>query len=81
MVYVHYGQYSNEKLKLLKNNIQKIYGIKLIEDNGTIESWYIENNEYNSIVFLINKLENNTIRGTYQNPELRKIYDKTIIVE
>jgi hypothetical protein len=54
---VSYGQNSNSELDLLRKEFQKKYGLFPIEDNGTIESWYLELDEYNEIVFLINKLQ------------------------
>jgi len=60
-------------LNLLKKDLQKKYGLYLIEDNGTIESWYLEKNEHTQIVFNINKIENNTIYGSYLNPPLRDL--------
>jgi hypothetical protein len=86
MVAVSYGKYSNDRLDLLRKDLQKKYGTFTIEDSGTIEAWYLELNEYNEIVFLINKLENNTVRCSYINPSLRDEslrveHDKTIIRE
>jgi hypothetical protein len=68
---VSYGEYNNDELDLLRSKIQKNFGIILLEDNGTIESWYIEDNENNAIVFTINKLRNNTVNCSYINPILR----------
>jgi uncharacterized Rmd1/YagE family protein len=70
---VCYGEYSDDELDLLKKDLQKKYGIYLIEDNGTIETWYLENNEHTQIVFNINKIEHNTIYGSYLNPPLRDL--------
>jgi hypothetical protein len=78
MVHVSYGNYSNNELDSLKDNLQKKYGINLIEDNGTIETWYLEGNEDTQIVFLINKVENNMLNCSYINPHLR---DEIIILE
>ena len=80
-VAVSYGEYNNEEMELLKNNLQEKYGIYLIEDNGTIETWYINSNKDNQIVFNINKIENNTVNCSYINPTLREIDDKIIVVE
>ena len=77
---VSYGQKSNSELDLLRGEFQKQYGLFLIEDNGSIESWYLEFNEHNEIVFVINKLQNNTINASYINPQLRKIHMKECIV-
>jgi hypothetical protein len=71
MVLASYGNYSSEMLELLKENIVKKYGKITIEDNGTIESWYIENNKNNEIVILINKIENNVVNCSYIFPPLR----------
>ena len=79
-VVVSYGQNSNSELDLLREELQNIYGLFPIEDNGTIESWYLELNENNEIVFVINKLKNNTINASYINPQLRKIHMKECIV-
>jgi len=68
---VSYGNYSDNELDLLKNELQKNYGISLIEDNGTIEWWHIKSNENNNIVFTINKLQNNMVNCSYINPSLR----------
>jgi hypothetical protein len=76
MVHVFGGIFAGDKLDALKNDIQKNYGIYLIEDNGTIESWYIINNENNAIAFTINKIENNKVYCSYVNPKLRDEYDK-----
>ena len=73
---VSYGQKSNSELDLLREELQKKYGLFPIEDNGTIESWYLELNEHNEIVFVINKLQNNTINTSYINPQLREIHMK-----
>ena len=73
---VSYGSYSNEELDLLRNELEKNYGISLLEDNGTIESWHIKSNENNNIVFMINKLQNNIVNCSYINPLLRDRYDK-----
>jgi hypothetical protein len=81
MVLINYGTYNDNELDLLRNNLQKKYGIKLIEDNGTIENWYITDNENNATVFAINKIENNTVRCSYINPKLRDEYDKNVIME
>ena len=78
MVLINYGTYNDDELSLLRNNLQKKYGIHLIEDNGTLENWYIADNENNATAFTINKLENNTVRGSYINPELRDKHDKNI---
>jgi hypothetical protein len=56
--------------------LERKYGIRLIEDNGTIETWYIKNTENNDIVFVINKLENNMVRCSYINPTLRDEFEK-----
>ena len=77
---VSYGQKSNSELDLLRGEFQKQYGLFLIEDNGSIESWYLEFNEHNEIVFVINKLQNNTINASYINPQLREIHMKECIV-
>ncbi|MDR1859232.1 MAG: hypothetical protein LBQ69_07160 [Treponema sp.] len=76
---VSYGEHSDDELDLLRKDLQKKYGISLIEDNGTIEAWYLESNEYNQIVFLINKLENNTINCSYINPPLMDLHWKKYI--
>jgi len=76
MVLINYGTYNDAELDLLKNNLQIKYGKYLIEDNGTIENWYIADNENNAITFVINKIENNTVRCSYINPKLRDEYDK-----
>jgi len=68
---VSYGSYTAEELNILKKELQKKHGDFLIEDNGTIESWYIKRDNNNEIVFLINKLQNNTINCSYINPSLR----------
>ena len=73
---VSYGQNSNSELDLLREELQKKYGLFPIEDNGTIESWYLELNEDNETVFVINKLQNNTINASYINPPLRDIHMK-----
>jgi hypothetical protein len=80
-VLVNYGAYNDDELDLLRNNLQKKYGIYLIEDNGTIESWYIADNENNTTAFAINKLEDNTVRCSYINPKLRDEHDKNVIME
>jgi len=72
-VCVSYGEYSNDELDLLKKDLQKKYGIFLIEGNDTIEFWHLESNEYNQIVFAINKLKNNTVNCSYINPPLRDL--------
>jgi len=77
---VSYGQYSNGELDLFKENLQKIFGTFPIEDNGTIEEWYLEMKEYNTIVFTINKLQNNTLNASYMNPYLRDKYWKESII-
>jgi helix-turn-helix protein len=71
MVQVSYGNYSSEMLELLKENIIKKYEKITVEDNGTIESWHIENNKNNEIVILINKLQNNVVNCSYIFPPLR----------
>ena len=81
MVGVSYGEYSNDELDLLRNDLQKNYGISLIEDNGTIEVWHLEDNEYNQIVFAINKISNNAVNCSYINPSLREIYLRNINIE
>jgi hypothetical protein len=81
IVHVSYGNYSSEMLELLKENIIKKYGKIKIEDNGTIESWYIENNKNNEIVILINKIENNVVNCSYIFPPLRDESLKIIITE
>ena len=81
MVLINYGTYNDDELDLLRSNLQKKYGIHLIEDNGTIESWYMADNENNTTAFTINKLENNTVRGSYINPKLRDEHDKNVIME
>jgi hypothetical protein len=63
-------------LDSLKKELQKKYGILLIEDNGTIESWHIKSNDNNNIVFTINKLQNNMVTCSYINPSLRDLYGK-----
>jgi hypothetical protein len=78
---INYGTYNDNELDLLRKNIQKKYGIFLIEDNGTIEFWDIADNENNVTVFTINKLENNTVRGSYINPKLMDEADKNVIME
>ena len=79
-VVVSYGQNSNSELDLLREEFQNKYGLFPIEENGTIESWYLELNENNEIVFVINKLKNNTINASYINPQLREIHMKECIV-
>jgi hypothetical protein len=73
MIHVSYGEYSNNRLDLLRKDLQKKYGIFPIEDNGTIEAWYIKNDENDEIAFLINKLQNNTVNASYINPPLRDL--------
>jgi hypothetical protein len=79
MVLASYGNYSFEMLELLREDIEKKYGKITIENNGTIESWYIENNKNNQIVLLINKLENNVVNCSYIFPPLRDESLKTPI--
>jgi len=79
---VCYGEYSDEELDLLRKNLQKNYGLSLIEDNGTIEVWHLEgNDDYNQIVFAINKIKNNTVNCSYINPFLSEIHYRSIIWE
>jgi len=73
---VCYGNYNQVELDLLKNNLQKKYGIDLIENNGTIEGWHINIDKNNKIVFLINILDNNTVNCSYINPFLNDTYLK-----
>jgi hypothetical protein len=70
-VHVSYGNYSSEMLELLKEKIIRKYGKIITEDNGTIESWYIENNKNNETVILINKIKNNVVNCSYIFPPLR----------
>jgi hypothetical protein len=81
MVLINYGTYNDDELDLLRNNLQRKYGIYLIEDNGTIETWYMEDNENNATAFAVNKLENNTVRCSYINPKLRDEYDENVFIE
>jgi len=69
-VCVSYGKYSEDELDLLRKGLQKNHGIYSIYDNGTIETWHLESNENNQIVFTINKIENNTVNCSYINPPL-----------
>jgi hypothetical protein len=70
-VAVTYGNYNDNELDLLKKELHEDYGILLIEDNGTIEAWYIIKNENNEIVFVIDKSRNNIVNCSYINPVLR----------
>lgn len=76
-VEISYGTYSDDDLNLLKNNFIKKYGSFNIEENGTIEDWFVINNENNQVVFVINKLQNNMIYCSYINPPLREENYKT----
>jgi hypothetical protein len=76
---VSYGEFSDDELELLRKDLQKKHGISLIEGNDTIEIWHLESNEYNQIVFAINKLKNNTVNCSYINPPLRDLHWKKYV--
>jgi hypothetical protein len=72
-IFVSYGEYGEDELDLLRNDLQEKHGISSIHDNGTIETWDLGNNEYTQIVFVTNKLMNNTVNCSYLNPPLRDL--------
>jgi len=70
MVSVHYGNYSNNDLNILRKTLKKNYGIRLIKDDSIYTHWYINNKLNNIIVFEINKFQDNSLSCYYMNNQL-----------
>ena len=81
LVRVSYGNYNDDELNILKNKLEKVYGIKLINENETSEFWHIKDNENNIIVLSIDKFNNKMVNCSYINSVLMDEYDKTLNYE